>query len=944
MPSKKVYPRPADPREGESYQYRPSSPINQHSPLPSRSLFSRSPKPSKPPREVTRIPWETSNSPPQRVPSSTSSCSPPTTNLARPSSPISTCSYTSSNSSSRWSSNQWNSPNSNARQRQASGGRSQDIFYHSPNLVGGEGWSEDEGDDDDGQPITSGSGSKKEGRKRGIMKQAFGIQKKSSNFSLRGLIRRGGGRESFEHDHLSPPPSPTMSFPSSSSSSTPLNRQVSSPDLAKKGTYGIPRSSPGSPMLPLPSLPSTPRERTMSSPMYTSPESGSVRGKAARFLGEEIVPHGKAARLLGLERKPTLRQRPSINSLAESMRSNGSFPNPPSHTASPESSSTDLYGSPPSTTIALPASSDISAGPTAQTSPVSPPRKQHRHIPSASDPFWQTVSAQQHQPPSRSLLDLEELAEDETSDASPVIPPEARFSRDSSRAFGLSPVPPSPPSDPTDSVYISDDRNHSSLYSLSLDLNHLSTFSSISNLRSALSEDSEIENLVRGSSSSFISTRIRSPHSSLEADQQGRKLSPTESRLSHSPTTSTSSPRTSSRQSQNVLLRRSTNSTRISLSSSSPILPPPSTALPPLPPLSTLFPSSSSFPSSFPPSKPSTPSFILHTTPPPAPAPTTSLPRLPPLDSLPSFLSSPSSPSSSSSKASSPISPGPSSSPTTTTATNGKRPTRSNTIVSVASVGTRTRQYSNALEALEGRARKLGTEAGQGGDGNGERGSRKRAAVVRRKNREEQNVEKVEKGEKEVQTTRKGEVQGEKGKTPEGSFLDLDGSDESGDEEGAVLEESIQSVELEPSGGSNAVDVGEETKKVQEAPRSSTLVAQCHGDSLPLLSVVGVDLDFKKTALDARDPEKDLAIPVSSLHLLLSPTPPLDLPRSLRFDPHRLSISSISSSDSCTSDSSLFSDLPTDVTASSFPRPPSSFNSLPYLAPSISPATSTGSK
>ncbi|BGP43140.1 hypothetical protein JCM10450v2_007280 [Rhodotorula kratochvilovae] len=42
---------------------------------------------------------------------------------------------------------------------------------------------------------------------------------------------------------------------------------------------------------------------------------GSVRGKAARLLGEEIVPSGKAAKILGMERKKTLVKKPSSASL-----------------------------------------------------------------------------------------------------------------------------------------------------------------------------------------------------------------------------------------------------------------------------------------------------------------------------------------------------------------------------------------------------------------------------------------------------------------------------------------------------------------------------------------------------------------------------------------------------------------------------------------------------
>jgi hypothetical protein len=72
-----------------------------------------------------------------------------------------------------------------------------------------------------------------------------------------------------------------------------------------------------------------------------------------------------------------------------------------------------------------------------------------------------------------------------------------------------------------------------------------------------------------------------------------------------------------------------------------------------------------------------------------------------------------------------------------------------------------------------------------------------------------------------------------------------------------------------------------------------------------------------------------------------SPSPDLDFPTSMHLQPlaRRDSTNSISSVDSRMSDSSLFSTLPIDVTASSFPRPPTSnlTPTLPYLSAPPSP-------
>ncbi|GAA5985954.1 hypothetical protein JCM5350_007818 [Sporobolomyces pararoseus] len=860
MPDRKVYPRPPAPTQADSYRFRPSSPVNQQSNSSPRSFFSRSPKPPKPKTEVSKIPWESSQ-PASPIPSTSS---PPQSNpstVARPASPHSIYSYTSSNSSSRWSHGRGAG---RARTRGASAGSSpQDVFrskrgnsdshFERGGSIGGlGGWSEDEED----IPLSgSGSGRKGSGGKRGMMRQAFGLEKKASNFSLRGLIRRGW--DSFDQE-FSPPPSPTSPF-------QPLmQRQQSSPELAKNQNLNS-RPSPRSPLLPLPISPS--RDRTVSSPTtYPSPESAGVKGKAARLLGEEIVPHGKAARLLGVERKPTLRTRPSVTSLAEaSFQSNddgreAKRSQPPSEevsfTGKIFDSPSSLGSLPPPPSISTENSPSPFTTPQSASPTMSPPSKtKHRYNNSASDPFWQSDLAQQHQTTLRGHTPLEDSIKEEEDQLEPFpsLPLEARLSLDIPQSSsGL--APSFPPSDPTDSVYISDSPNRSSLYSFSLDLNHLSTFSSMTNFRSLNEEDSPVENLISRSNSPNPLPRLRSSIENQSRRSQNSSSSHS-ARFSYSPTTSSSARGSSSRLSHNPYSstnpRHSVSMTAVTLGA--PILPAPSSALPPLPNVvanSNSVPSLTSAPSS-PPPKQSLP-----------PLPADSAPRIPSLLPLPPFLSLASFPS----PPSSPPSP---ESPSRQVS----KPTRSNTLASVASAGTRRRQQANALEALEGRRAdsSAGNQKLVTAEGGEERGSRKRAAGVRQQNRAvQQKIEgEVVRGEIEEIPRKKDE-----------SFLDLDGSDV---EAGAGEEEEEEDVKEEGEVEGTKQSLGEfQTERKNSAQSIS---------GLPLLVAASLT--------------------------------------------RRQSISSLSSIDSRTSDSSLFSTLPMEVTASSFPRPPSSnLGGLPYLASS----------
>ena len=284
MPNKKLYPRPPQPAKAESYTFRPSSPIQTASPSRSRFFRSTTTKPTKPPSEVTRIPWEAS--PPSEP--ATSPPSNPVFEFARSSSPpISTCSYESSHSSSR--------SQGFVRRRGGSAGGSQDLGglrFAGVRRGPGQDWNDEASleqatwSEDDEAPLSASPGKKSAGRRREMVKGMLGLQKKHSNFSLKGLVR-SVGRDHSHHStgsvdqSLSPPSSPTTLFPPS------MSRQHSSPEFSKTSKRPeIPRSMPSSPILPLP-FPIRERDRTMSSPAYANENvdglKGSVRGKAAKF-------------------------------------------------------------------------------------------------------------------------------------------------------------------------------------------------------------------------------------------------------------------------------------------------------------------------------------------------------------------------------------------------------------------------------------------------------------------------------------------------------------------------------------------------------------------------------------------------------------------------------------------------------------------------------------
>ncbi|TNY24049.1 hypothetical protein DMC30DRAFT_213923 [Rhodotorula diobovata] len=160
---------------------------------------------------------------------------------------------------------------------------------------------------------------------------------KGSKFSLRQtLAPLTGGLHHHQHQggtattSTSPPTSPPLfsRFPSSSSAASfrsrsgsvdlrhqpfvgtrgfaTYPREISSP-TTRGGARAGPGPAPAAFHLVTPvSSPGDLRERKGSGGAGDEEGKGRVGGKAARFLGEEIVPSGKAAKILGMERKKTL--------------------------------------------------------------------------------------------------------------------------------------------------------------------------------------------------------------------------------------------------------------------------------------------------------------------------------------------------------------------------------------------------------------------------------------------------------------------------------------------------------------------------------------------------------------------------------------------------------------------------------------------------------------
>ncbi|GAA6015548.1 hypothetical protein JCM10207_008632 [Rhodosporidiobolus poonsookiae] len=288
-------------------------------------------------------------------------------------------------------------------------------------------------------------------------KRLRGIVKKSSKFSLRSLVHPSGGGSSSPPPPDSPElvPQPSLGYGSQPAPS-PLPSPRRRPSLSSFSGLRSPTrqafptspgaaldiSSPVAPrapplraggafLTPLPSplptyLGADARERKGSAASAIAAWAlggeegmgkGSVRGKAARLLGEEVVPSGKAARLLGMERKKTLVKKPSAMSLqADSIASLDRRPsNATSHSGGAAS-----YDSPPSsippTPGYTPAPPPLSArelrrrsvsdpnllasakvhrapAPLART-PSPPPAHRHRNLYEEDDDLWDDSAAE----------------------------------------------------------------------------------------------------------------------------------------------------------------------------------------------------------------------------------------------------------------------------------------------------------------------------------------------------------------------------------------------------------------------------------------------------------------------------------------------------------------------------------------------------------------------
>ncbi|GAA6062746.1 hypothetical protein JCM10212_000386 [Sporobolomyces blumeae] len=788
---KKSYPRCAAKPSDASYSFRPSSPILAPSPS-SHSFFSRSLQSHHPhssgsskgsPKQTVdgpaRIPWDPS--PASAAPAASRPHSPPPAVLiARPASPVSVVSYESSVSSS----------NPTARDRARSHTRSE--F----------GWKPAEGasEDDDVEDATHGK--KGSGKRDAVKRRMFGISKKGSSFSLRGIAKsvvsfglptptHDGAfslrSPSFDHALPSPPSSPTLSL--SPPHPPPLHRQQSAPtsnQLSPKRPE-LPRTTPSSPILP---LPFPVRDRKTSAPVYFESRDSTERNhlKAAKFLGEDVIPRGKAARLLGVERKKTLPKSPRTTHT--SSESDSDRPNRHGFTAKEFVSFFDSFDSPPRSTASL-----ASSPPSIQSSPrsrealslsvSSPSPSRHRHTESASDPFWHSYSAAPilttqslEVLPSVSEVDSPVLTLASSQLPSPELPrPGSRFRREIEED-----------SDPVDSVYMGRSRDHSSLNSFSINLRHVSTSSSMTHIFSSRRGDSS------GASTRPQSSRVsqRSSRRSSWDDliSASRQPSPSISRLVVHPTLV--SPQTLSRGSDSKppspgsLRHRASLPNLAGPAPTSPLLPLPS----PLSPASVDSPTSASTTSS---------SFLSFVSPEPPPSSAPSGP-LPPLPS-PRFDA--------------PLVPDPSASTAIFRPVPTRNPKRSNTLASVASSGTRQRQYRHALEALEGRRAGLSARPNDEGDGamegdvrEEERGGRKRAARARKMNRERRARREVERDR--VQASEPGEDEDERrargiGRRRSLPFLELEGDESS--------EGGVDADRTEEAGGGEG-----ETTQVQPRP------------------------------------------------------------------------------------------------------------------------------
>ncbi|GAA6036199.1 hypothetical protein JCM8097_006832 [Rhodosporidiobolus ruineniae] len=191
-----------------------------------------------------------------------------------------------------------------------------------------------------------------------------------------------------------PPRRPSVSSPRSARYPVEISSPVSRPPLSPAAS--APSFSSSSYLTPLPS----PRERKLSSTSAATSMwalggggeeaptgKGSVRGKAARLLGEEVVPSGKAAKILGMERKKTVVKKPSAVSLrADSVAT--SFDRRPSVATT---LSAGTYDSPPSSFPSTPGLDTVRSVSSVSTTSKSLKRR------SVSDPNLLLSQHHQHQ-------------------------------------------------------------------------------------------------------------------------------------------------------------------------------------------------------------------------------------------------------------------------------------------------------------------------------------------------------------------------------------------------------------------------------------------------------------------------------------------------------------------------------------------------------------------
>ncbi|GAA5864792.1 hypothetical protein JCM1840_004906 [Sporobolomyces johnsonii] len=718
-----------------SRPFRPTSPLGDRNALSRAFPFARSTskQSSQSAKSPSKIPWESTSTPSPLSPSP-----PPPPRHARAQSPTgSSITYDSDLSS-------LSSRRRHQRDRSGSTGGYSLLFangMHNLHLKQSDSLVVDEESDLEGEPplyVPASTHPAEKGAARKGLKQL--VQKKGSNFSLRGLMGRGashggggGSKPMVTTTALggrSPPRSPqSLLAPTGSRRpSVPTLHRSPRQELTDAPAFLTPLATPTLP-LPTPSL----RDRTTSHPGWMGEEGtkGSVKGKAAKILGEEVVPKGKAARLLGVERKKTLAKKPSTTSLVDPVAA------PASPTSSARTSPSP--GAFPFTRTPLASPSPTLQGALSDTFPSSPfndiAKRARRR--SASDSFARLIPS--------SLAPTPSPPASEEGDVHLWGLPE-------SASIPLSSTPPSASadepvldldsfpeeSDPIDSVYagsIRHMRSRSSTFSVGVDLRARSTFSS-SSFAPVDGGSSLTRNPQRLSPESFRFSRLvagAGAGPNIDFFTSSADSSPVESRTSSSPAASRSPSAFASKRPSVVPTQRTSSSSSSSSSHRRPL------SQPPLPPRFARSPSLTS------PSLSRSSSFASLAAPPPIP-PAIPLPPIPTTTAL------------------------------TATAAGRKR---SSTIGSVASSGTRRFQRLHALDALEGR-RGAFEEAPEDAVG---RGSRKRAAMVRKLNKlTEEGARRAAAGQEAGVANKENQEHAERRRAQvreSRSFLNLDWSDES---------------------------------------------------------------------------------------------------------------------------------------------------------------------